>query len=223
MADDRLPQGVMPEHLSKTHLAAFGIPVPKGGLARDLPEAQAIAAALGYPVALKLQSRHLAHKSDIGGVALGVTKARVAAAWRRLEKVARAHVTDGIDGILVEAMAMPGLEMIVGARRDPGWGPVVLVGLGGIWAEALADVRLLPPDLDAREIEAELRHLNGAKLFTALRGRPASDVSALARIAAQVGALMRSRPEITEIDLNPVVVHAQGAGAVALDALIVVG
>ena len=222
-ADDRLPPGVMPEHLSKTHLAACGIPVPKGMLARDLAEAQAIAAEFGYPVALKLQSRHLPHKSDIGGVALNVTKARMAATWRRLEKAARTQVKDGIDGILVEAMAKPGLEMIVGARRDPGWGPVVLVGLGGIWAEALADIRLVPPDLDPREIAAELRRLNGAKLFTALRGRPARDVTALARIAAQVGALMQSRPEIVEIDLNPVVVHAEGEGAVALDALIVVG
>jgi acetate---CoA ligase (ADP-forming) len=220
-AQDRLSPGVMPEHRSKSLLAAAGIPVPQGRLACDLAAAQAIAAEIDYPVALKLQVRALAHKSDIGGVALDVTKARLETAWRRLEAIGHRHLPVGIDGILVEAMAKPGLEMIVGARRDPGWGPVVLVGLGGIWAEALADVRLLPPDLDATAITAELARLNGAKLFTALRGRPARDVPALARIAAQVGALMLARPEIREIDLNPVIVHAEGEGAVAVDALVI--
>ncbi len=219
---DRLPPGTMTEHLSKTHLVASGIPVPKGVLARDLAEARAAAAEIGYPVALKLQSPHLPHKSDVGGVVLGIADAtHLSEAWRTLETLGRARVPQGIEGILVEAMAKPGLEMIVGARRDPAWGPVVLVGLGGIYAEALNDVRIMPPDLDEREIAAELRRLKTAKLLEAVRGRPSRDVAALARIAARLGQVMQARPEIREIDLNPVMVHADGDGATALDALIV--
>jgi acyl-CoA synthetase (NDP forming) len=223
-AANRLAPGLMPEHHSKTELAAWGIPIPKGRLARDIAAAQTAAASIGFPVALKLQSRDLPHKSDIGGVALGIATARqLETAWRKLERVARAQVHGGIDGILVEAMAKPGLEMIIGARRDPGWGPVVLVGLGGIWAEALDDVRLLPPDLAESEIDAEMRLLKGARIFDGMRGMPARDVAAAARIAARIGTLMLARPEISEIDLNPVVVHASGDGAVAVDALIVAG
>ncbi len=224
LAADRLAPGILPEHLSKAELAAWGIPVPKGILAQDTAAAQAAAEAIGYPVALKLQSRHLPHKSDVGGVALGIATARqLGAAWRKLDRVARRNVPGGIDGILVEAMAPPGLEMIIGARRDPKWGPVVLVGLGGIWAEALDDVRLLPPDLAESEIAAEIRRLKGARMLDGLRGVAPRDVAAAARIAARVGLLMLARPEITEIDLNPVVVFAAGDGAMALDALIVAG
>jgi len=219
-AAERFPSGTMPEHRGKAQLAAWGIAVPKGKLARDLAAARDAAAAIGYPVALKLQAAALAHKSDVGGVMLGIDATGLEAAWHRLQFVARAHVSQGIDGILVEAMAPQGLEMIVGARRDPEWGPVVLVGLGGIWAEALNDVRLMPPDLEAREIEAELRLLKSAKLLAGLRGAPPRDVAALAGIAARLGQAMLAHPEIREIDLNPVMVLAEGQGAVALDALI---
>ena len=212
--------GILPEHASKSYLAALGIPVPRGQLARDLAAAQEIAAAIGFPVALKLQSPPLSHKSDIGGVALGVTARGLAPAWRKLEAIARRRKIT-LDGILVEAMAQPGLEAIVGARRDLRWGPVLLVGLGGVWTEALNDVRLLPPDLDNSEIAAELAKLKGAKLFAGLRGAPPRDMAALARIVARIGALMRARPEIREIDLNPVTVFAPGEGALALDAVIV--
>jgi acyl-CoA synthetase (NDP forming) len=213
-------RGALAEHQSKAYLAALGIPVPRGGLARDVAAAQQTAASIGFPVALKLQAATLAHKSDIGGVALGVTQRGLQAAWRKLDSIARRRKIT-LDGILVEAMAPPGLEAIIGARRDPRWGPVLVVGLGGIWTEALNDVRLLPPDLDESEIAAEIAKLKGAKLFAGLRGAPPRDTAALAGIVARVGALMRARPEIREIDLNPVAVFAQGEGAMALDALIV--
>jgi acetate---CoA ligase (ADP-forming) len=216
-------RGVLPEHVSKSYLAACGIPVPRGRLARNEADAGEVAAAIGFPVALKVQARGLAHKTEAGGVVLGIRDAAfLAEAWRRmLDTVARRQPGFAIDGVLVEAMASPGLEMIVGARRDPSWGPVVMVGLGGIWAEALRDVRLLSPDLDAAEIEGEIRKLKGAKLFDGLRGQPASDVDALVRIVSRIAALIRARPEIREIDLNPVVMFAAGGGAMALDALIV--
>jgi hypothetical protein len=116
-------------------------------------------------------------------------------------------------------MGSPGLEMVVGARRDEAWGPVVLVGLGGLWIEALKDVRILAADLDARRIIAELHKLKGAALLGGLRGAPAVDVAAVAQTAAQIGALMRARPEISEIDINPLVAYP--ARVLALDVLIV--
>lgn len=220
-AGDRLPSGLMPEYRSKTVLADVGIAVPRGVLARSLAAAEEAAADIGYPVALKLQAASLPHKSDIGGVELGIGNARaLGVAWRRLERLARAKVEGALDGVLVEAMALPGIEMIVGARRDRGWGPVVLVGLGGIWAEAIEDVRLMPPDLAEDEIVAETRRLKGHRLLDGMRGMAARDVKAVAAIASRIGTLMLARPEISEIDLNPVVVHAAGEGALALDALI---
>jgi len=216
-------RGVLPEHASKTYLAAWGIAVPRGRLAKDAAEAAAIAAAIGYPVALKVQAAALPHKSDVGGVVLDIGDApALAAAWTGLmDAVMRRRPDIAIEGVLVEAMAPPGVEVIVGARRDPDWGPAVLVGLGGIFAEALGDIRVLAPDLDDAEIEAEIRLLKGAALLDGIRGRPASDVGALVRIVSAVAALVRARPEIREIDLNPVVVLPRGDGALALDALIV--
>ena len=118
-------------------------------------------------------------------------------------------------------MAQPGIEMILGARRDPQWGPVLAVGLGGIFAEAIADIRILPIGLDPAEIEAELRRLRGAKLLAGMRGAKPADVKALAETVALLGAIMRAEPRITEIDINPLAVFAAGEGVLALDALIV--
>jgi acyl-CoA synthetase (NDP forming) len=222
LAAPALPSsGTLTEHVGKSYLARLGVPVPNGTLARDLAGAKAFAAANGFPLALKLQAAALPHKTEAGAVILDVADAKsLAAAWKRLEDVAdRARIAP--DGVLVEAMAKPGLDMIVGGRRDPAWGPVVVVGLGGIWAEALRDVRVLPPDLAPAEIEAELARLKGARLLDGMRGMPPRDVAAVAGIAALVGALLRARPEIREIDLNPVRVFARGEGALALDALIV--
>ena len=216
--------GVLPEHVAKSYLAGLGIPVPNGAMAHDLAAAQAIAAQIGYPVALKLQAAALPHKSDAGGVMLNIgDPAALATAWRGMhQSVLGHHPGIVIDGVLVEAMAKGGLEMIVGARRDPDWGPVVVVGLGGIWAEALQDILVLPPDLDESELGAELKTLKAAPLFEGTRGAPARDVTALIDVVGRIGSLVRARPEITEVEINPLVVFERGAGALALDALIVV-
>ncbi len=214
-------RGTLGEHASKRYLAACGLAIPEGRLAQTLAEAQAAAAAIGFPVALKLQLAGLAHKSDAGGVILAIADADgLAAAWGRLQRIARERAL-ALDGILVEAMARPGIEMIVGARRDPQWGPVLAVGLGGIWAEALGDIRILPVGLDEAEIAAELRQLRGAKLLAGLRGSAPADLAALAHTVSLVGAVMAARPEIAEIDINPLTLYPKGA--LALDALIVVG
>jgi acetate---CoA ligase (ADP-forming) len=142
--------------------------------------------------------------------------------WTALHaNVERAQPGMKLDGVLVETMSPRGLELVVGGRRDPRWGPVVLIGLGGIWVEALGDVRMMPPDLTEDEIIEELGKLKTAKLLHGFRNTPAADVKAAAATAAAVGRLMRAHPEIVEIDVNPLMVHAAGRGATALDALIV--
>ena len=217
-----LPQrGTLPEHVGKAYLAALGIPVPHGALARDVGEAQEIAARIGDPVALKAQAAALAHKTDAGGVALGITDASgLEQAWREMHaRLAAARPGLALDGVLVEAMAAPGIELIVGAKRDPAWGPVVMIGLGGIWAEALGDVRLMPADLPRERIIQEIGKLKGARLLAGLRGAPGADIGALADVVANIGALMRAKPEIGEIDINPLMAYPDGV--LALDALIV--
>jgi acyl-CoA synthetase (NDP forming) len=223
-AGKRLPSGAIPEYKAKTLLAEAGLAVPKGALVADLPGAKKAASRLGYPVALKAQAAALTHKTDAGGVALNIADDEALEdAWLKMhDDVARAAPGLALEGMLVEAMARPGVELILGARNDPDWGPVLVMGLGGIFAEALHDVRVLPPDLDPAGIEQELCRLKGAALLGAFRGRAARDVAAAAEMAAKLGVFVRAHPEIAEIDVNPVMVHAAGEGAVALDALIVV-
>ena len=147
----------------------------------------------------------------------------MAAAWRHLHETL-AHTRPGLvlDGVLVERMSKKGVELIVGGRNDPDWGAVVLVGFGGVQAEILKDVRLLPPDLSQQEIIEELNLLKSAKLLHGFRGSPALDIAAVAALIEKIGGLLTAEPRIKEIDLNPVIVYPKGSGAIALDALMVV-
>jgi acetate---CoA ligase (ADP-forming) len=120
-------------------------------------------------------------------------------------------------------MSPRGIELMVGAKRDPGWGTVLLLGLGGIWVEAMGDVQLLPERADEAQILEALGKLRAAKLLAGIRGAPPSDVEAVAQVVLAIGRLMQTVPEIIEIDVNPLMVHAKGKGATALDALIVTG
>jgi acyl-CoA synthetase (NDP forming) len=126
-----------------------------------------------------------------------------------------------LDGALVEKMGARGLELIVGVKNDNDWGPALLVGFGGVLAEAIGDVRLLPPDLPVEAIVDELYQLKSAALLKGFRGSPAVDVKAAAKLIHRLGAFICSQPAIQEIDINPVLVYPEGQGAVALDALIV--
>lgn len=217
-------RGTLPEYLGKSWLAGFGIPVPEGELATTAAQAAAVALRIGFPVALKAQGSALAHKSDVGGVILDIAdRPALARAWDALQaSVAAARPDITLDGVLVERMSPPGLEMVVGARRDPAWGAVVMVGLGGVWIEALDDVRLIAADATRDEITAEIGRLRGAKLLQGARGAPPADVAALVEIVATVAALIRAAPDLVEIDLNPVMVYPAGQGACALDALVVI-
>src|SRR5262249_52344404 len=172
------------------------------------------------------QAAVLSHKTEAGGVLLNIgDEAALRAGWAQVHqnvKGAAPGVT--LDGCLVEEMAeKKGIELMIGAKRDPAWGAVLLVGLRGIWVEALGDVRVLPVDADEAQIIEALHKLRAAKLLTGFRGAPPVDVGALSQAALALGRLMRTAPAIVEIDVNPLMVYAKGTGATALDALIVTG
>ncbi|HWE74731.1 MAG TPA: acetate--CoA ligase family protein [Stellaceae bacterium] len=215
--------GALTEIEGKAALKAAGIPVPKGALAKTLSEAKAIASKIKYPVVLKAQAAALTHKSDAGGVAINIKNAtELGDAWKAMQRdVKKARPDLTLDGILVEKMGQKGVEIVIGARRDAAWGPTLMIGLGGVFTEALKDVRFLPADSHPSVIAQEIRQLRGAKLLGAFRGEKPRDVAALADAAARVGALMLATPGLTDIDVNPVIVFADGEGVVAVDALLV--
>jgi acetate---CoA ligase (ADP-forming) len=217
-----LPRGVIPEYRAKQLLAPAGIPFPRGAFAATLDAATVAAASIGYPVVLKAQAAALSHKSEAGGVILGIADAAaLEAAWHRLHENVRAYDSAIVlDGALIEAMGARGTELIVGARNDPAWGPILLVGFGGVTAELLHDVRLLPHDLSPAAIAAALRGLKQGQLLDGYRGSPPLDVEAAAEVIAALGRVLAGTPSIREVDLNPLVVYPQGSGVVALDALI---
>jgi acyl-CoA synthetase (NDP forming) len=218
-------KGTQPEWLGKKILAAAGIAVPAGELARTPDEAASVARRIGYPVVLKAQAAALSHKTEAGGVILNLgDEAALRRAWDAMtDNIKRAAPGVVLDGCLIEKMSSKGVELMVGAKRDADWGTVLLVGLGGIWVEVLGDVQLVPVDADEAQVTAAMRKLRTAKLLDGFRGTPPADVEAVARVVTTIGRLMRTRPEITEIDINPLVVHPKGQGATALDALIVAG
>jgi acyl-CoA synthetase (NDP forming) len=216
--------GVVPEYKAKELLKPLGLAFPTSQFAATAEAAVAAAEAIGYPVVLKAQAAALGHKSDAGGVILNLKTADdVRAAFDRMyANVAAYNANIALDGVLVEKMGKMGVEMIVGAKNDPEWGPVVLAGFGGVTAEILKDVKLFTPDMGVDQVKAGLLALKQAPLLKGWRGAPALDVGALAELIVQVGRVMTGNPRIREVDLNPVIVHPQGEGVVALDALMVV-
>lgn len=205
---------------AKAWLAAAGIAVPASRSVTGADDAIAAARALGYPVALKMLSARVAHKSDIGGVVLDVgDDAAVAAAYAELHAQARRHGVHPLDGVLVESMAGGGVEMIVGTRTDPVFGPMVSVGFGGIFVDTLRDVSLHPAPVTAAQAGAMITGLAGYPILAGARGRR-FDLAALAHAVARVSELAdAARDAVAEIEINPFLLRAEGG--VALDALVV--
>ena len=216
--------GVVPEYKAKELLAPLGISFPQSKFAASAEDAVAAAGEIGFPVVMKGQAADLGHKSDAGAVLLNLKTAEdVLAAYKTMfDNVSAYDASIQLDGVLVEKMGTMGMEMIVGAKGDPEWGPVVLVGFGGVTAEILKDVVLVTPDLSQEQVEARLLGLKQAKLLTGYRGSPELDVPALAKLVVEMGRIMAGNPQIREIDLNPVIIHPKGEGVVALDALMLV-
>jgi acyl-CoA synthetase (NDP forming) len=207
------------ERESLAFLGAAGIRVTEAFPAADAAAAVTVARRIGRHVALKLDAAGLAHKSDLGGVALGLHgDDEVYAAALTLLETGRRHGL-AVRGLLVEPMAPHGLELIVGLRRDPQFGPAVLVGLGGTLTEVLDDVAIRLAPLDVPAAEAMLDDLRGARLLRGVRGRGPVDRHAVATMLAALARLGMERPDVLEVDLNPVI--ASSSGALAVDALVV--
>lgn len=203
-------------------LQSAGIGLPQLERASDPDEAmRAYERFGGARVVVKIDSDDIAHKSDIGGVRLGIASASAAReATLAVLEAAREHAPGArIRGVTLSEMVEDGIEVIVGAKRDPALGPFVMVGLGGVLVEALKDVAFCPAPIDEVRALALLKSLRGFPTLTAFRGRTAKDVEAAAVVVAAVSRLIAARPEILEIDLNPVLVRDVGKGAVAVDAL----
>ncbi|TYK51286.1 acetate--CoA ligase family protein [Actinomadura decatromicini] len=217
--------GALTETESKRLLALYGVASPDGEVASDADSAVAIADRLGYPVVGKLHAPGVAHKSDIGGVEVGLADATaVREAFHRIMRRAAAAL-DGLDGgpppgVLVERMAGPGVELIVGGRNDTA-GSLVVLGAGGVLTELLDDAASLLWPFGRDDVHAALSRLRVNALLGGHRGGPPADVEALADAALRVGRLLSDHPEIAEIDVNPLLCRPKGEGCLALDALIV--
>jgi acetate---CoA ligase (ADP-forming) len=205
-------------------LAAYGIATLPALLAKDAGAAADAASSIGYPVALKIQSPDIPHKSDAGGVALGLCDAASvrAACAAMLARIAAAQPAARLHGVLVQKMAPSGLEMIAGTVDDADFGPLLTVGIGGIHVEALGDVATVPLPIDAPYAAALLDRLRGARLLGPLRGAPARDRAAFVALLVRLAALQADfAGRIATIDLNPVLLHDAGDGISVADALIV--
>ncbi len=200
------------EHESLALFAEYGIPGPRFALVTNVEEAKAAAEKIGYPVVLKIVSPDIIHKSDVGGVQVGMkTPEEVGAAFQQImDHVAKKAQDARIHGILVLSLAKAGVECIVGMTKDPSFGPAIMFGLGGIFVELLKDVsfRVLP--LDAAEVRAMIQETKGYKLLAGARGQGPKDIEALVGLILNVAKMIEENPEIEELDINPLFVYDQG-------------
>jgi acetyltransferase len=220
-----LPPGlprVLPEYRAKHALAAF-LPPLQERLAATAAEAADAATALGFPVALKVQSPDLPHKTEAGGVRLGLHDAAAVRAGydAMLRDVLRHRPEARIDGVLVQKMAPKGHELVIGMVNDPTFGPIMMLGYGGTTVELFGDVVHSPAPVDAAEAERMLRSLKSAPLLTGFRGAAPIDLAPAAALVARLSeAALAYREQIAEMEFNPVILHADGSGLTIADALV---
>lgn len=207
---------LLTEVAAKELLAAHGIPVVPTALARSSAEAVRLAKQVGFPVVLKVASPDIVHKSDVGGVHLNLLNvSQVGRAYREIMTSVRAHLPQAaIDGITVQRMANPGIEVVAGLARDRTFGPVVMFGLGGVFVELLNDVAFRVVPLRPKDARAMIRDIRGVAMLQGYRGAPPVDVGALEEILLKLSTLAEQRPDISEIDLNPILAYPDGALAV---------
>ncbi|MCI4373046.1 MAG: acetate--CoA ligase family protein [Thermoplasmata archaeon] len=214
---------VLPEYAARELVTAFGIPFAKARRVRTAEEAVAAAREVGYPVVLKVASPDISHKTEVGGVLLHLEDANaVREAVREMTANLRTRAPAArIEGFEVEAEIHGGKEVLIGLQRDPGFGPVVVFGLGGIYVEVLRDVtfRLAP----VRPLSAVhmIESVKAFPLLQGVRGEPASDLAALAEAIERISQISVELPEVAELDLNPLIVRGVGSGVVAVDARVV--
>jgi acetyltransferase len=216
--------GPLSEHSSKALLREAGLALPEERLVADASELAGAMDAVGFPLAMKIQSPDIAHKTEAGGVRLGIGDAEEGRrAYADILAAARRYKPDArIQGVLLQPMAGKGVEVIVGAIRDATFGAMVMVGFGGVMTELFRDVAYRPAPVSEADARRMLDELRAAPLLNGFRGAPPADVAALAALVAQVSTLAASLGEhLAELELNPVIVHAEGEGVTIVDALVV--
>lgn len=206
-------------------MEAYGMRLPQSRLARSPDEAAQIATEIGYPVVMKISSPDILHKSDIGGVRVGLADAMaVRDTYELIEYRARKYSPQArIWGILVQEMVRKGREILVGVSRDPQFGPLVAVGMGGIYVEVLRDVALRLAPISRQEVAAQIRSIRTFPLLRGVRGEPPADLEKIEEVVLRISQLVTDFPDIVEMDINPLVVHNKGEGAVVVDARIILG
>jgi acetyltransferase len=212
----------MPEHEANEILMAYGFPVLKARLARDVSEVEAAVEEVGMPVAMKIASPDIIHKFDAGGVLLKIkTVDQARKAFEEIVSSARefnpkAH----IQGVLVERMARGGVEVILGASRDPLFGPLCMFGLGGTFVEAIKDVTFRIAPMWEISSELMIQTIRAYKVLQGIRGKPPSDIDAIKDCILRLSQLVTDHPEIAELDVNPLIVYPEGDGCVVADSRI---
>ena len=221
--DNARSQGrtLLTEVEAKEILHEAGIPVARAVLASDAKAALQAAEKTGFPVVLKVISPDIAHKSDVGGVRLGLeSKEDVERAFEEIMAAVKTAQPDArVDGVAVQKMAPAGTEVIVGMSMDPQFGPVMMFGLGGVFVEVLKDVafRIIP--LEAKDAREMVREIKGFAVLEGVRGQRAADLGALEKLILQVSDFVEAHPDVEELDLNPVLAYPDAV--IAVDARIV--
>ncbi len=214
------------EHEALSLLEAYGIPVVTSRPASTAEEAVAAAEAVGFPVVLKVMAPSVSHKSDVGGVIVGLSSGREVrgAYYEMMDRLRQSGVEDGaVEGVLVQRMVSGGRETIIGTAFDASFGPLIMFGLGGVYVEALGDVifRVHPvTDIDAAEM---VRQVKGYRLLEGVRGEPGVDIDALLEAIQRISQLVGDFPQVAELDINPFVAFERGGRPVALDARVILG
>lgn len=217
-----LTPGVLGEADTSALIEAYGIPVPPSTMATDRDSAARAAVGMGFPVVIKIQSPDISHKTEAGGVRLGVGAGEVEAAFDEIIANAKAYdPTARIEGVLIQKMMPKGQELVIGVIRDPDFGPLVMLGSGGIYLEILKDVVFAPPPISPAEARRMILELKTAPILQGARGQKPADIDALAELVSRIAELARRETAIEQIDFNPVFVYPSGEGVVAVDALAV--
>lgn len=214
-------RNLLSEIEAKAIFGSIGIKTVETRLATSQTDAAKICDQLGYPVVMKILSPDITHKSDVGGVKLGLkNKEEVFEAYQSIMDTVKQHFpTAKIEGVSVQNMAKPGVEVVVGMTKDPQFGPVIMFGLGGILIEILKDVAFRIVPLTPRDAREMIKEIKGYKLLTGYRGQEPVNIASLEGILLTLSNFCDQTPQVKEIDLNPII--ARSDGAVAVDARIV--
>lgn len=213
----------LPEDLASEVLKAYKIPLFESGTAATTEEAVKVADRIGYPVVLKVLSDDIIHKSDVGGVVLDVGSPEAVAGECKamLERIRQKQPDAAVKGFFVRKMIPPGEEVILGVKRDPAFGPVVMFGFGGIFVELLKDVSFGIVPVDAGTVESMVTGLKASPLFTGIRGRTPRDMESVRDCIRRIAQLAEECPQVRELDINPLIVLDEGKGSFAADARII--